>query len=53
MYEAGHPKPVLYDSLEGQGGKGGRRGVQDGGDTSVSMAHSILMHGKNHHNTVK
>ena len=27
-HEARHPKPVLSDNPEGQGGKGGRRGVQ-------------------------
>ena len=26
MHEAGHPKPVLWDDPEGQGGKGGGRG---------------------------
>ena len=30
MYEAGHPKLVYCDNLEGQGGEGGGRGVQDG-----------------------
>ena len=33
MHEAGHPKLVLRDNLEGQGGEERRRGVQDGGDT--------------------
>ena len=40
MYEAGHPKPVLYDNLEGYGGEGGGRGAQDGGDTCIPMADS-------------
>ena len=40
MYEAGHPKPVLWDSLEGWGGEGGGRGVQDGGDTCISVVNS-------------
>ena len=31
MHEAGHPKPVLCDNPEGQGGKGGGRQAQDGG----------------------
>ena len=31
MYEAGHPKPVLWANLEGWGGEGGGRGVQDRG----------------------
>ena len=37
MYEAGHPKLVYCDNLEGQGGEGGGRGVQDG---SIPMANS-------------
>ena len=40
MYEAGHPEPVLRDNLEAQGGEGGRRGVQDGGDTCIPRAGS-------------
>ena len=40
MDEAGHPKLVLCDSLRGQGGEGGRRGVQDGGDTWIPVANS-------------
>ena len=31
MHEAGHSKPVLWDYPEGWNGKGGGRGVQDGG----------------------
>ena len=31
MHEAGHPTPVLWNNPEGWGGKGGGRGVQDGG----------------------
>ena len=30
MHEAGHPKPVLWDNPEGEGGEGGGRGAQDG-----------------------
>ena len=40
MYDAGRPKPVLRDSLEGWGGDGGGRGVQDGGDTHTPMTDS-------------
>ena len=29
MYEAGHPKLVLWDNPEGWGGEGGGSGVQD------------------------
>ena len=31
MHEAGHSKPVLWDSPERWGGEGGGREVQDGG----------------------
>ena len=39
-YEAGpgHPKQVLCDNLEGWGGEGGGRGVQEGGDTCMPKA---------------
>ena len=30
MHKAGHSKPVLWDNPEGQVGKGGRRGFQNG-----------------------
>ena len=40
MSEAGHPKPVLWDNLEGWSGEGGGRGVQDGG----SHVHLWLFH---------
>ena len=40
MHEAGHPKPVLWNNPEGWGGKGGERGVQDGGDTCIPVANS-------------
>ena len=39
-HETGHPKPVLLDNPEGQGGEGGGKGVQDGGDTCVTLADS-------------
>ena len=29
MFDAGHPKPVLWDNPEGWGGEGDGRGVQD------------------------
>ena len=52
MREAGHTKSVLWDKPEGQGGKGDERGVQDGGDRYVPMAHSHW-YMENHHNIVK
>ena len=36
MHEAGDPKPVLWDNLEGWGVEGGARGLQDGG-THVNL----------------
>ena len=40
MYDAGNPKPVLCDNLEGQGGEGGVRGAQEGEDIGMPMADS-------------
>ena len=43
MHEAGHPKPVLWDNLEGWGEEGGGRGIEDlggGNDTCTPMANS-------------
>ena len=31
MYEAGHPRLMLWDNSEGWGGEGGEREFQDGG----------------------
>ena len=39
MYDTGHPKPVLWDNLEGWGREEGA-GVQDGGDACMPMADS-------------
>ena len=46
MYNAGHPKPVLCDNLEGWGGRWERGSGQ--GDIGF-----MSTYGKNHHNTVK
>ena len=40
MYDAGHPKLVLCDNLEGWGGKGGGRVVQERGDVYMPMTDS-------------
>ena len=40
MHEGGHPKSVLWDNIEGKGGKGLGWGVQDEGDPCISMADS-------------
>ena len=39
-YDAGNPKPVLYDNLEGWVAEGGGRGVQEEGNTCMPMANS-------------
>ena len=51
MYEAGHPKPVLCDSLEGWGGEGGGW-VRGSGWRGHVYAYGrfMLIYGKNHHN---
>ena len=38
--QAGHPKPVLWDNPEGEGGVGGGSGVQDRGHTCIPVADS-------------
>ena len=53
MYDAGSPKSVLCDNLEGWSGEGARRGDQEGGDTCITMANSCCCMAKNHHNIVK
>ena len=40
MYDTGRPKPVPCDNLDGQGVEGGRKGLQDEGDTCIPMADS-------------
>ena len=50
---AGHPKPVLWDNLNRQGGTGAGKGVQDGGGYMYTHSWFILMYGKNHYNVVK
>ena len=52
MHDAGHPKPVLWDNLEGWGREGGGRGHDGGGHMHV-YSQFKLMYGKNHYNIVK
>ena len=52
MYDAGHPKPVLCDNVEGWSGEGSGQGLQDEGDT-YAYDQFMLMFGKNHHNIVR
>ena len=40
MYDAGNPELVFCDNLEGGGGEGCSRGVQEGGDRCIPMANS-------------
>ena len=40
MYDAGNPKPMFCDNLEGWDGKGGGRRVQGGKDICIPMADS-------------
>ena len=40
LYDAGNPKLVLCDNLEGWNGEGGGREVQEGGDIRIPMADS-------------
>ena len=49
MHEAGHPKPMLWDNLEGYDREDGGRGVQYGGHI-YTYGQFMLMYGKNHHN---
>jgi len=39
MYEAGHPKPVLWDKLEGWGGEGGGGGFRVGRQGCLWLIH--------------
>ena len=52
MHEAGHPRPVLWDNVEGGGGEGGGRGLQDG-ETHVYLWQIHVNVWQNHHNVVK
>ena len=53
MREAGHAKLVLWDNLEGEGGEGGGRGVQEGREHMYTYGLFMLINGKNCHNIVK
>ena len=47
MYDAGSPKPVLCDNLEGWSGEGTR-----GRGHMHTYGQLMLLYGKNHHNIV-
>ena len=40
LHEAGYPKPMLWDNLEGYGGEGGGKRIQDWGRTWTPTADS-------------
>ena len=40
FHDAGHPKPGLWDNLEGWDGEGGGKEIQEGGDVCIPMADS-------------
>lgn len=42
IHDAGNPKPVLCDNLEGKNAEGGGKGVQEGRDTYIPMADSFM-----------
>ena len=50
MYEAGHAKPLLWDSLEGcgecEGGSGEREHM-------YAYGRCMLMYGKSHHDIIR
>ena len=52
VHEAGHQKLVLCDNLEGWGGEGGRRGVQERRHM-CAYGQFVLMYDKTHHIIVK
>ena len=51
MHDAGHPKSVLCDNLEGWGGEGDGRGVRVEGTRTYGRF--MLVYGKSDHNIVK
>ena len=51
MHEAGHPKPVLWNNLEGSVGREVRGRFRIGG-TRIHLWLIMLMYGKNHHNII-
>ena len=52
MHETGHSKPVQWDNPEGWDGKGGGRGLQNGGHM-YTHGWFMSMYGENHYNIVK
>ena len=53
MHEAGHPKLVLWDSLEGWVGDERWEMGSGWGGHMYTCGRFMLMYGKIHHNTVK
>ena len=52
MHERGHPKPVLWDSLEGSGEREVGGWVQDGGHM-YTYGQFMVIYVRSHHDTVK
>ena len=52
MYDAGNPKSVFCNNLEGWSREGSGRGVQEGGDKCMPVGRFMLMYGRGHHNIV-
>ena len=48
----GTQSQCFCDNLEGEGGEGGGKGVQDGWNTYIPMANSSGCIGKTHHSVV-
>ena len=48
MHDAGHPKPVLWDNLDGWGGEGAGRRFRMREGNMYTYGWLLLMHGKNH-----
>ena len=53
LHEAGHPKPVIWDNPEGQGGEGRGTPSSGMGGHIYNCGRFMLIYGKNHQNIVK
>ena len=53
MYNAGNPKLVLCDNLEGWRREGCGRGIQEGGVHMYAYDWFMLMYGRSYHNIMK
>lgn len=53
MHEAGRPKPVLWNNIEGWSGEGGGRGFRMGQGNTHTYGQFTLMYGKDQYNIAK